>query len=54
VIGIDVRTIPAQRHGQLRKQLESLLGRKSSLAPVVDSKACAPPKTIRSCAGCWK
>jgi succinyl-diaminopimelate desuccinylase len=36
VIGIDVRTIPAQQHARLRKQLESLLGPEVELTPVVD------------------
>jgi succinyl-diaminopimelate desuccinylase len=36
VIGIDIRTIPAQRHAHLRKQLESLLGADVELTPIVD------------------
>jgi len=44
VIGIDVRTIPAQRHGQLRKQLESLLGPEVELAPLVDLEGVRTPE----------
>ena len=36
VIGIDIRTIPAQRHAQVRKQLEALLGPEVELTPIVD------------------
>ncbi len=36
VIGIDIRTIPAQRHAELRKRLAELLGDEVELTPVVD------------------
>jgi succinyl-diaminopimelate desuccinylase len=36
VIGIDIRTIPAQRHAQMRKQLEALLGPEVEITPMVD------------------
>jgi succinyl-diaminopimelate desuccinylase len=36
VIGIDIRTIPAQRHAHVLEQLESLLGPEVELTPVVD------------------
>lgn len=36
VIGIDIRTIPAQRHAELRKRLGELLGDEVELTPVVD------------------
>src|SRR5438105_5659832 len=35
-IGIDLRTIPSQRHAQVRAQLASLLGPELELTPVVD------------------
>ena len=36
VIGIDIRTIPAQKHAGLRQELEALLGPDVELTPVVD------------------
>ena len=36
VIGIDLRTIPAQKHAQVRAQLAALLGPEVDLLPVVD------------------
>jgi len=36
VIGIDIRTIPTQRHAHLRAQLATLLGPEVELLPVVD------------------
>ena len=36
VIGIDLRTIPAQRHAQVRSELMQLLGPEVELLPVVD------------------
>src|SRR5437763_8611049 len=36
VIGIDIRTIPAQRHAQVRGQLAALLGPEVELLPMVD------------------
>src|SRR5207302_4192837 len=36
VIGIDLRTIPAQRHAQVRAQLAALLGPEVELTEVVD------------------
>src|SRR5258706_2345902 len=36
VVGIDLRTIPAQRHAQVRAQLAALLGPDAELLPVVD------------------
>jgi succinyl-diaminopimelate desuccinylase len=36
VIGIDIRTIPAQRHAQVRAQLAALLGPEVDLLPIVD------------------
>jgi succinyl-diaminopimelate desuccinylase len=35
-IGIDIRTIPAQKHAQLRKQIEALLGPEVELTSIVD------------------
>jgi len=35
-IGIDLRTIPSQRHAQVRAQLAALLGPEVELTPVVD------------------
>src|SRR5262249_10804431 len=35
-IGIDIRTIPAQKHPQLRKQLQALLGPEVELTAIVD------------------
>src|SRR5439155_15907781 len=36
VIGIDIRTVPAQKHAALRERLEALLGPEVELTPVVD------------------
>ena len=36
VIGIDLRTVPAQRHAQVRAQLAELLGPDVELVPIVD------------------
>ena len=36
LIGIDIRTIPAQRHAEVRRQLESVLGPEVELISVVD------------------
>jgi succinyl-diaminopimelate desuccinylase len=36
VVGIDLRTIPAQRHGELRAQLAAALGPDAELLPIVD------------------
>ncbi len=36
VIGVDLRTIPAQRHAQVRAQLAQLLGPEVELVPTVD------------------
>jgi succinyl-diaminopimelate desuccinylase len=36
VIGIDIRTVPAQRHADLRRQLADLLGPEVELTPIVD------------------
>ena len=36
VIGIDMRTIPAQRHGEIRDRLQRLLGGEVELTPIVD------------------
>jgi succinyl-diaminopimelate desuccinylase len=36
VIGIDIRTVPAQKHAELRRQLEDLLGPDVELTPIVD------------------
>jgi succinyl-diaminopimelate desuccinylase len=36
VIGIDIRTIPAQRHAQLRKELQAMLGPEVELTTIVD------------------
>jgi succinyl-diaminopimelate desuccinylase len=36
VIGIDIRTVPAQRHAQVRAQLTSVLGPDVELLPIVD------------------
>jgi succinyl-diaminopimelate desuccinylase len=36
VIGIDLRTIPAQRHAEVRAQLAALLGPEVDLLPIVD------------------
>lgn len=36
VVGIDLRTIPAQRHAQVRAQLAELLGPEVDLLPIVD------------------
>ena len=43
VIGIDIRTIPAQRHAQLRQQLEALLGTDVELTPTVDLQGVRTP-----------
>jgi succinyl-diaminopimelate desuccinylase len=36
VIGIDIRTIPAQKHAELRRRLAGLLGPEVELTPIVD------------------
>ncbi len=36
VIGFDIRTVPSQRHADLRRKLEDLLGPEVELTPVVD------------------
>jgi succinyl-diaminopimelate desuccinylase len=36
VVGIDLRTIPAQRHAEVRGQLAALLGPDAELLPIVD------------------
>ncbi|HYS09277.1 MAG TPA: M20 family metallopeptidase [Myxococcales bacterium] len=36
VIGIDIRTVPAQKHAQLRGQIEALLGPEVELTSIVD------------------
>ena len=41
-IGIDIRTIPGMRHGLLRDQIASYLGREVELAPVVDVESVGP------------
>ncbi|MFL5368825.1 MAG: M20 family metallopeptidase [Myxococcales bacterium] len=33
---VDMRTIPAQRHAQIRAQLQSMLGPEADIAPIVD------------------
>ncbi len=43
VIGIDIRTIPAQRHAQLRQQIEALLGPDVELTPTVDLEGVRTP-----------
>ena len=44
VIGIDIRTVPAQKHAQLRKQLETLLGPEVELTPTVDLEGIRTPE----------
>jgi succinyl-diaminopimelate desuccinylase len=39
VIGIDIRTIPAQSHAQIRDQLTSYLGRDVTLKTLLDAKS---------------
>jgi succinyl-diaminopimelate desuccinylase len=39
VIGIDIRTTPAQRHAAVRAELERLLGDEVELSPIVDVEA---------------
>jgi len=39
VIGIDIRTIPAQSHAQIREQLTSYLGRDVTLKTLLDAKS---------------
>lgn len=36
VIGIDMRTVPAQRHAEIRERLQRLLGDDVELTPIVD------------------
>jgi len=36
VIGVDIRTIPAQRHAELRKRLQDALGGDVEIEPIVD------------------
>jgi succinyl-diaminopimelate desuccinylase len=38
-IGIDIRTIPAQRHAQIREQLTSYLGRDVTLRTLLNAKS---------------
>ena len=44
VIGIDIRTIPAQRHAELRKRLQELLGAEIELEPIVDLEGIRTPE----------
>jgi succinyl-diaminopimelate desuccinylase len=45
VIGIDLRTIPAQRHAQVKAQLAQLLGPEVDLLPVVDLEGIRTPES---------
>jgi succinyl-diaminopimelate desuccinylase len=42
-IGIDIRTIPGQRHSELRAALQAALGREVELEPVVDVPSIRTP-----------
>ena len=39
LIGIDIRTIPAQNHGQIREQLSSYLGPEVALKTLLDARS---------------
>jgi len=44
VIGIDIRTIPAVHHGELRKALQESLGAEVELTPIVDLPGMRTPE----------
>jgi succinyl-diaminopimelate desuccinylase len=44
VIGIDMRTVPAQRHPELRERLQRLLGDEVELTPIVDLPGIRTPQ----------
>src|SRR5205807_6661217 len=44
VIGIDIRTIPAQRHAELRWRLQQRLGDEVELEPIVDLEGIRTPE----------
>jgi succinyl-diaminopimelate desuccinylase len=44
VIGIDIRTIPAIRHAELRKRIQDLLGPEVELEPIVDLEGIRTPE----------
>lgn len=44
VVGIDIRTIPAQRHAELRRRLQERLGTDVELTPIVDLEGVRTPQ----------
>ena len=44
VIGIDIRTVPAQKHAELRAKLAALLGPEVELTPIVDLEGIRTPE----------
>src|SRR5205085_10156588 len=44
VIGIDIRTIPAQRHAELRRRLQDTVGPDLTLEPIVDLEGIRTPE----------